>query len=103
MGHLYYDGLGNVAGGGLKNTGLFTNLEAQRYWSDSKYAPDPTIVARLFSFQDGYQNDGYKDSNFYALAVRSGDTAAVPLPGTVFLLGPTLAGMGVIRRKLRRR
>lgn len=43
--------------------------------------------------------------NFYGLAVRSGDVAAVPEPATVALLGIGLAGMvmyGVRRRRQRR-
>jgi hypothetical protein len=38
MGHLYYNELGNVAGGPLVNTGPFTNLQGDFYWSGTPYA-----------------------------------------------------------------
>jgi hypothetical protein len=102
MGHLYYDELHNVAGGPLANKGFFTDLQPYFYWSGSEYAAD-NYGAWDFNFDHGYQNAYWKDYYYdCALAVRSGDAAAVPLPGTVLLLGPALAGIGGLRRKLRR-
>ena len=113
MGHLYYTELGNLgfyatdgtpqSGWGLANTGDFQNLAAGLYWSGTEYAPN-TLYAWLFNFNGGDQYADNKDFNLYALAVRSGDVAAVPEPATVALLGIGLAGMaayGAKRRQLR--
>lgn len=110
MAHLYYVTLGNLAyattggsspqpGWGLSNTGPFSNIAHAPpilYWSDSEYAPD-TLSAWLFSFSRGSQGQDEKSDGWYAWAVRSGDIAAVPVPGTVWLFGGALAVMGLIR------
>lgn len=110
MAHLYYDELGNLAsvdtaggwpqpGWGLVNTGPFTNLQSNLYWSGTEDAPI-TNYAWLFGFGDGAQGAGYKSSNFYALAVRPGQVAAMPVPAAVWLFGSGLLGLiGMARRK----
>jgi len=109
MAHLFYDELGNKAywdtsgniqsGSGLTNTGPFTNLQANVYWSGTEYAPD-TGYPWLFNFYDGNQSNGPKYFVFYALAVSPGDVAAVPEADTWAML---LAGLGLVGVAARRR
>jgi hypothetical protein len=53
MGHLYYtvdpDGLGNLTGGPLSNTGPFYNLQHDHYWSTEH----SSLLAWQFGFHDG--------------------------------------------------
>ena len=109
MAHLFYDELGNKAfydaagagpqtGWGLTNTGPFTNLQANYYWSATEDAP--TGNAWNFYFYDGYQRTDLKHGGFYALAVSPGDVAAVPEAQTYALM---LAGLGLIGWRVRRR
>ena len=113
MGHLFYTELGNLGdyaidgtnpqpGWGLTNTGDFQNLSASWYWSGTEYATN-TDNAWVFGFIQGIQGEGNKGSGLYALAVRSGDVAAVPEPATVALLGIGLAGMAAYGAKRRQR
>lgn len=91
MGHLY-----NVDGGQL---GLFTNLQSGYYWSGTEYATN-TNGAWSFNFNSGLQSHYNKSDNLlYALAVRSGDVAAVPVPAAVWLFGSALGLLGWARRK----
>ncbi len=91
MGHLY-----NVDGGQL---GLFANLQSGYYWSGTEYATN-TNGAWSFNFNSGLQSHYNKSDNLlYALAVRSGDVAAVPVPAAVWLFGSALGLLGWARRK----
>ena len=98
MGELYYTALGNAAGGPLSNTGPFKNLQHVGYWSGTEYAPSP-VAAWFFGTYNGFQSAVDKHGHLYALAVRPGDVAAVPEPGTVALLLSGLAGVMVMRRR----
>lgn len=108
MASLFYDTLGNLAyydtsgsgpqsGWGLTNTGPFTNLQSFYYWSGTEYV---FSGAWLFSFGGGDQGGG--SGSTYALAVRDGDIAAVPVPGAVWLFGTALAGLMGLKRARRR-
>ena len=85
----------------LTNTGPFSNLESNYYWSATQYAPDTSSAWSFFMFS-GYQGSYYKPYGFYAWAVQSGDVSEVPVPAAIWLLGSGLIGLiGVARRKIR--
>ncbi len=97
MGHLYYQDLGNdgyISGCtpgvdcGLVNTGLFENLEAGRYWSDTLFGTDP-IDAWCFNNLYGIQSfhEGTVHKGHFAIAVRAGDIAVAPEPVSMILFG----------------
>jgi hypothetical protein len=104
MAHLYYTELGNIGyqnpGWGLSNTGDFKNLLPLWYWSGTENANDRSL-AWYFGIHDGGQNVYYKSWNGYALAVRPGqlESAAVPEPSTLLLLGGGLAGLVFWRKR----
>lgn len=111
MGHLFYDELGGVAPqaiGAVHNASydLFQDIQSYYYWSGTEAAPG-TGYAWSFVFAGGYQyvNDGRAGVpgaySLYAMAVRPGDVAAVPVPAAAWLLGSGLLGLtGVARRRL---
>ena len=108
MAYLFYNGLGNKGSydvngvyqpvSGLINTGPFSNFRPYFYWSGTEYAFD---TGNAWSFSsDGSQK--WKNKSLlpmYALAVRPGDVAAVPVPAAVWLLGSGLIGLAGITRK----
>ncbi|HEC17360.1 MAG TPA: DUF1566 domain-containing protein [Sedimenticola sp.] len=115
--YLWYDILGNIPyedsdgnypqpGWGLYHKGAdganFHYLQPYSYWSGTEYAPD-SGDAWFFDANYGYQGRVDKDRMFYAMAVRSGDVAPVPLPAAVWLFGAGLAGLGLLGGAKRRR
>lgn len=110
LSNLYYNVLGNLAsydtsgnvpqpGWGLRNTGPFSNVQFDHYWSATEYAPI-TNRAWYFDMNTGYQLNRNKDNSLHGWAVRSGDVSAVPVPAAVWLFGSGLLGLiGVARRK----
>ena len=110
MANLFYNTLGNkgyydIAGSspqpgwGLTNSGPFTNLQANWYWSGTTYAP-LSGAEWIFGFDTGDQSAAVATSNaYYAMAVRTGDVATVPIPAAAWLFESGLLGLiGVARR-----
>jgi hypothetical protein len=86
--------------GGQNDVGLVRNLQSGVYWSGTAYALCPTECAWFFNAADGGLQD-YRNERigFFAWAVRDGDIAAVPVPGSVALLAGGLALLGVVTRR----
>ena len=109
MAYLFFNDLRNKAiyntlgvrqytGFGLTNTGSFQNLQNAMYWG-GEYTADAS-KAWYFYMNYGAQDIGGKSLTAYAMAVRSGDVAAVPEPEVFAML---LAGLGMIGGIARRR
>ncbi len=104
MGDLFYTQLGVSAGSDIAtstnpNYGLFTNVQSYGYWSGSEVALNPDTAWGFFTV-NGDQYTTSKNSQVYAWAVRSGDVAAVPLPGAAWLFLTGMIGvMGLKHRK----
>ena len=104
MGHLFSKELGGTAGSSIDTThnanyNLFSGFRSGNYWSGTEYPPDTTYAWR-FSFLSDNQGLNNKLGTMYALAVRSGQVAAVPEADTWALL---LAGLGLVGAATRRR
>lgn len=56
LGYLYYTELGNASGGPLSNSGLFTNLQSARYWTDPTLIISAGEYPCFFNFSDGAQD-----------------------------------------------
>jgi len=76
-------------------------MQASRYWSGTEYAPDPND-ASLFGTFIGLQSNGNKGLQVYGWAVRPGQVAAAPLPGTALLMALGSLGFGAGRWARRR-
>lgn len=92
MGHLFYADAGQLI--------LFTNLQSDYYWSGTEYEVNGSY-AWQFHLRNGLQDTHEKDgADFnYALAVRDGDVAAVPVPAAAWLLSSALGLLCWIRVK----
>ena len=99
MGHMYYTNLGNIDYAdsfhiGLQNTGDFINLQSDRYWSETPFVTDlGGVWMYSFDFNVGFQlgaNANPNSNSEYAWAVRDGDVASVPEPGSLLLIGSGL-------------
>lgn len=102
LGHLYYVSLGNTAAG-LANSGSFSGLVdpgnpiGPVFWTGTASQPGWGLA---FFMGMGAQDELSADTLGVAWAVRVGDVAAVPEPGSVMLLLAGLAAVaGVVRRR----
>ena len=109
MGNLYYLTLGNESNNvnqtARSESGPFTNILNEGYWSSTEYSPN-TNRAWYFGWSTGPQRQGQKNSTNSRLAawpVHDGDIglAPVPLPAGIYLF---LSGLvGLVGVKLRGR
>ena len=114
MAHMFYSTLGNLAyydtsgsgpqtGWGLSNTGPFSNVQSNYYWSATEYAPDTNYAWDFYTYS-GLQPYNVKTYTSYAWAVHTGDVgaSAVPVPAAAWLFGSGLLGLIGVSRKRRR-
>ena len=109
MGHLFYNELGGVAGTNIVTThntnySLFQNLPPASYaYTHYIYWTGTNTIhtdAYFFDFNAGVQLQTNRVNALYAMAVRPGDVAAVPLPAAFWLFGSGLVGLlGFMRRR----
>jgi len=108
LSHLFVADLGNKAGESVfnqtgdtaqqkANLALFKNIQVNEYWSGTPLAIQG---AWFFATNSGLQGDTLNDAEMFAVAVRSGDVAAVPEPQTLAMM---LVGMGLLAAAMRRR
>lgn len=75
-------------------TDVFTNMQDNVYWSDTEFFVSD---AWYFGTDVGDQSNFSKGNQVYVWAVRPGQVAAAPLPGTAMLMALGLLGLGAGR------
>jgi hypothetical protein len=112
MGHMYYVNLGNLGrlepegggtpfctgaviqdGWGLANSGPFSNLQPEDYWTN---IADPTSSSRAlqFRFGEGMRDSGLKDNLKFVWPVRDGDMPDPDAPATAIGFAPNPINAG---------
>lgn len=92
---------------------FFFNVMATQQWTGTEYVFEPIDgiypnMAEGYAWwmpfdqlASGYHSIAQKNNNlYYSWAVRDGDVAIVPLPGTLWFIAPALAGLGMRRRQI---
>lgn len=92
--------LGNpsiIGVGSLDNTGPFTNLLGEGYWSGSEFS---LTQAFIMGFGDGDNFPLNKDEFGFMLPVFNDDVNPIPVPAAIWLFGSALVGLvGFSRRR----
>jgi hypothetical protein len=98
LGHLFYIEGGLSASDMITSstvlTDVFTNMQDNVYWSDTEFFVSD---AWYFGTDVGDQSNFSKGNQVYVWAVRPGQVAAAPLPGTAMLMALGLLGLGAGR------
>ncbi len=97
----WYDTAGNSdqPGWGLTNTGPFSNIQSDSYWTGLEYTSNTNTAWDFYTYL-GSQSKSFMFDGHYGWAVLSGDVSAVPVPGAVWLLGSGLMVLvGFSKRK----
>lgn len=111
MGHLYYDELGNSAGGPLNTIFLdgisgtaesFQNLLADRYWTGTAHTGNPDYMYNFY-FDSGLLGDWHYYANpYYGIAVFDGDVIAAPESTPILLFASGLVVIFLNRRRIKK-
>lgn len=72
-------------------------MQTPTYWSGTEDVPGSTFAWDFYT-KIGLQGANHKDLRFYGWAVRPGQVAAEPLPGTAVLMALGLMGWGLADR-----
>lgn len=100
LGNLFYVSLGGISGDPIPASPLFSNVVNDVYWSITE--PPFTYFSYLwFDLRNGIQaGPGLYQPNFYAWAVRDGDSLPVPELPTTYLM---IIGAGCLYSLTRQR
>ena len=103
LGHLFYVEGGLSANDAINDstalTSVFTNMQDFAYWSGTEFSASD---AWYFFTDFGGQTNDFKGIQYYGWAVRPGQIAAAPLPGTALLMALGFGAIAVSRRTRRR-
>jgi hypothetical protein len=103
LGHLFYIEGGLSDADAINDstalTGVFTNMQDFPYWSGTDFSASE---AWAFNTANGAQGAIGKAATPYLWAVRPGQIAAAPLPGTALLMALGFGVMAISRRARRR-
>jgi hypothetical protein len=99
-----YGIFGNGASSGQNDVGLVKNLQSFPYWSLGNGVPIIFIPSDGAQYMPVMLNAQFygEETGFFAWAVRDGDVAVVPVPGSIALLAGGLALLGVMTRRRER-
>ena len=90
LGDLFYNQLGGVTYSSITithnaNYNLFSNVQNYVLWLNNEYMYNLSGAWHFVTNYGSQYSISNKDTQLYAWAVRPGDVAAVPLPGSVWL------------------